>query len=241
MDIENIKQVNAAEESYWKAISASENLNTRIDDSNNILGFDCGGEQWVYEVCIPIGSFQDLKSAKIPKDIEFVQKVLAKLESENVPAPCPIEQRWTRGSSAYMSPAHSVTSSSSTKQLTDKDELFTWVGIIMYLPLSQTTEQRNMIAKKFKSYCELLDPLVKEYKGYPHWAKIELPDKSNEAKMNDLRQYLRQKYPIAEFNNYRKELDPHNVLSNSMIDQLFEDSHPISLQSLSPKSDSRDL
>ena len=26
-----------------------------IDDSINILGYDCGGEQLVYEVCFPIG------------------------------------------------------------------------------------------------------------------------------------------------------------------------------------------
>ena len=47
------------------------------------------------------------------------------LEESNVPAPGPIEQRWSSSSSADMSPA------ASSENL---EEVHSWVGIIMYLP-----------------------------------------------------------------------------------------------------------
>ena len=40
-------------------------------------------------------------------DLEFMANVLALIEDKGVPAPAPIEQRWTAASSALMSPAHS--------------------------------------------------------------------------------------------------------------------------------------
>jgi len=45
-------------------------------------------------------------------------------ESQGIPAPSPIEQRWTSASSSPMSPAHSLR----------PNDVFSWLGIIMYLP-----------------------------------------------------------------------------------------------------------
>lgn len=222
LDTDHIKRTNKAEAQYWVASQG-----TRTDSSTNILGFDCGGEQWVYEVCIPLGSLSTTLGSdtnshgasdvsrytgshkSISKDIEFVQRLLALIEENNIPAPSPIEQRWSASSRAYMSPAYSP----------NKDDVFTWVGIIMYLPPSQTTEQRDAIAARFREYCKLIDPLVKEYNGYPHWAKIELPEKKDD--LIKLKQYLRQKYPVDQFNEYRHIVDPNNILSNELVDSLF--------------------
>ena len=245
LNLQIIKDVNLAEAEYWKSISTSQTLNTKIDDSNKILGFDCGGEQWVYEVCIPIGTFKEMKSStKLPKDLEILQKLTDLIELNEIPAPCPIEQRWTCSSHSYMSPAYSATKpkiiekrdlkiSNNTNTTTtipsfnENEELFTWVGIIMYLPLSQTAEQRKMITKKFRDYCKLVDPLVKEYKGYPHWAKLELPveDLENHEKVSEIKElqnYLKLKYPMSDYNNYRQILDPQGILSNTLVDSLFE-------------------
>ena len=64
-----MKTINTAEAEFWLR-----SQNTRIDDSTNILGFDCGGQQLVLEVCFPIGKLEQLSG--VTKDIEFVQKLL---------------------------------------------------------------------------------------------------------------------------------------------------------------------
>ncbi len=53
--------------------------------------------------------------------------LLQLIETQHVPAHPPLEQRWTAGSSAPMSPAHGGPSPSS-------NALYSWVGIINYLP-----------------------------------------------------------------------------------------------------------
>jgi L-galactono-1,4-lactone dehydrogenase len=49
LDEKHIRAVNAAEADFWRR-----SCGTRVDDSTNILGFDCGGEQLVLEVCFPM-------------------------------------------------------------------------------------------------------------------------------------------------------------------------------------------
>jgi len=39
LDLDHVKNVNKAEAEYWK-----QNQQSKIDDSINILGYDCGGE-----------------------------------------------------------------------------------------------------------------------------------------------------------------------------------------------------
>lgn len=48
LDKEWIKKVNQAEAEFWKRNSGS-----RVGWSDEILGFDCGGQQWVLEVAFP--------------------------------------------------------------------------------------------------------------------------------------------------------------------------------------------
>ena len=66
-----------------------------------------------------------------------------------------------------MSPAHS-------EKPMDM-EVFSWVGVIMYLPPNQTNEQRESIKCRFNDYLDLIRPLLEEYKAHAHWAKIETP------------------------------------------------------------------
>ena len=42
-------------------------------------------------------------------------------------------------------------------------------------------------------------------------------------KIEKMRIRLRQRYPVAEFNALRKTLDPHSILSNSLVDELIGD------------------
>ncbi len=204
LDLNHVKKVNQAEALFWE-----KSVGERVDDSTNILGFDCGGEQFVFEVCFPIGTLQENSG----KDIEYVQECLKILESAGIPAPSPIEQRWTASSSSPLSPAYS----------NNKDEIFSWVGIIMYLPPSQTIDQRKQISLHFKRYCELMHPLLVKYNAKIHWAKIELPDKSD--KINFTRKLVRQNNSnnIDSFNKCRKALDPNSILSNKLIETIFSD------------------
>jgi hypothetical protein len=70
--------------------------------------------------------------------------------------------RWTARSTAVMSPAAS-----------DKpDEVFTWIGIIMYMPPGQSPESRDAITRRFEDYVRALEPIYEEYGAFPHWAKV---------------------------------------------------------------------
>ena len=65
---------------------------------------------------------QGTRSEPDGRDMRYMLRLLAIIESEGIPAPAPIEQRWTAGSTSLLSPARS----------TAEDALFSWVGIIMY-------------------------------------------------------------------------------------------------------------
>ena len=74
-----------------------------------------------------------------------------------------------------------------------------------------------------------------------HWAKIELPQEYPpnadncpllkpgehspyyEEQLESMRARIRNKYPVDEFNAVRRSLDPENVLSNTLIEELFAD------------------
>ncbi len=239
LDTAHIKRVNLAESQFWAA-TAKASVD-RVDDSTNILGFDCGGEQLVYEVCFPIGSLANGGSGK---DLAFVQSLIKTIEAKHLPAPCPIEQRWSASSSSPMSPAFS----------TDPHEVFSWVGVIMYLPPGQTDAQRTQIKERFTQYVDAMQPLLVEYNAHAHWAKIELPDPdsleflrytvnlrneskswipsvfkgeplpkplSYEEKILSMKTRIAERYNVDEFNSYRRVLDPRGVLSNEMMDELF--------------------
>jgi L-galactono-1,4-lactone dehydrogenase len=163
LNVSRIKSLNQAESKFWELSTGS-----RVDDSTNILGFDCGGEQFVYEICFPIGTLKE----KSMKDIEFMNKLLHLIEINQIPAPCPIEHRWTSRSTSKMSPAYSE----------NPEDVFAWIGIIMYIPKHANNDDmkshenlREEIRSQFMKYMNLIQPLCEEYHATVHWAKIEIP------------------------------------------------------------------
>jgi len=198
----HVIKVNQAEAEYWKK---SEGF--RVGWSDEILGFDCGGQQWVSEICFPVGKIQkpDLQ------DIKYIEQVLKLIKKQNIPAPAPIEQRWTASSKSPLSPA----SSSSTSL----DALYSWVGIIMYLPTIDD-DQRAAITKSFFEYRKATQQqLWDSFSAFEHWAKIEVP--ADTESLSWVQERLRKRFPVELFQRARAELDPNNILANDVIDRLF--------------------
>jgi L-galactono-1,4-lactone dehydrogenase len=110
---QHIVNINNAEAEYWKR---SEGY--RVGWSDEILGFDCGGQQWVSEVSFPAGT---LKKPDM-KDINYMAEVLKMIRDKGIPAPAPLEQRWSASSRSPMS----VASSSSP------DTLNSWVRTLFF-------------------------------------------------------------------------------------------------------------
>jgi L-galactono-1,4-lactone dehydrogenase len=201
LNTSHIRAVNKAELEYWRRSSGF-----RMDTSDNILGFDCGGQQWVQEVTFPSGSL----SKPEHKDLNFVRDVLSMVEKERIPAPCPIEQRWSARSTARMSPCYSD----------NPEKLHSWVGIIMYLP-TDNQQQREAITKRFFDYSgKTLRHICPKYDATEHWAKIEAPE--GERALRDTQERLRRRFPVEEFNQIRAELDPNNILPNQSFASLLE-------------------
>ncbi|KAK8951461.1 hypothetical protein KSP39_PZI004169 [Platanthera zijinensis] len=197
---DHVINVNKAEAEYWKKLEGY-----RVGWSDEILGFDCGGQQWVSEACFPVGSLANPSM----KDLEYIEELKKLIESENVPAPAPIEQRWTARSTSLMSPA------SSSKE----DDIFSWVGIIMYLP-TMDARQRKEITEEFFLYRDLTRiHLWDKYSAYEHWAKVELP--KGKTELLEVQARLRKRFPVDSYNKARKELDPKKILANRMLEKLF--------------------
>ncbi|KAK4485515.1 hypothetical protein RD792_008157 [Penstemon davidsonii] len=197
---EHIVKVNKAEAEFWQK---SEGY--RVGWSDEILGFDCGGQQWVSETCFPAGTL----SKPSMKDLEYIEQLLQLIEKQNLPAPAPIEQRWTASSKSLMSPAYSSSS----------DDIFSWVGIIMYLPTADA-RQRKEITEEFFHYRQLTQKcLWEQYSAYEHWAKIEVPKDKDE--LAALQARLRKRFPVDAYNEARRELDPNRILSNNILQKLF--------------------
>ncbi|KAL9155048.1 hypothetical protein ABFS82_10G156600 [Erythranthe guttata] len=200
LDKEHIAKVNKAEAEYWRK---SEGF--RVGWSDEILGFDCGGQQWVSETCFPAGTL----SKPSMNDLEYIEKLMQIIEKENLPAPAPIEQRWSARSKSLMSPAYS----------SSEDDIFSWVGIIMYLPTSDARERKN-ITEEFFHYRRLTqEKLWDQYSAYEHWAKIEVPKDKDE--LVALQARLRKRFPVDAYNEARKELDPNRIFSNNILEKLF--------------------
>jgi len=201
LDTEFVKRVNAAEAQFWR-----NNEGVRVDWSHRVLGFECGGEQWVSEVAFPAGTLSEPSKA----DMGFMADVLELIEKEGLPAPAPIEQRWTSSSTATMSIASSPN---------QPDAMHSWVGIIMYLPTSDPA-QRSEITARFNHYKQLcMDRIWEKYGAVEHWAKVEVPATS--GGVTQLQERLQKRFPVDEFNRARARLDPKNILSNELVDTLF--------------------
>ena len=94
---DHVKLVNQAEAEFWK-----ESEGYQIRPSDELLQFDCGGQQWVFEVCYPTGNYD----ANSGHDMQFMEELLKQIENNKVPAHAPIEQRWSANSNSSMSPAY---------------------------------------------------------------------------------------------------------------------------------------
>ncbi|XP_072974763.1 L-galactono-1,4-lactone dehydrogenase 2, mitochondrial [Typha angustifolia] len=197
---DHVIKINQAEAEYWKK---SEGY--RVGWSDEILGFDCGGQQWVSETCFPAGTL----SKPSMKDLDYLEELKQLIESEDIPAPAPIEQRWTARSKSLMSSASS----------SSEDDIFSWVGIIMYLPTTDA-RQRKDITEEFFNYRRLTQTrLWDAYSAYEHWAKIEVPKDKEE--LAALQARLRRRFPVDAYNKARAELDPNRILSNVKLEKLF--------------------
>mmetsp|Transcript_3853 Transcript_3853/g.8408 ORF Transcript_3853/g.8408 Transcript_3853/m.8408 type:complete len:653 (+) Transcript_3853:104-2062(+) len=196
LDKSHVRRVNKVEAEFWRRSEGYQ-----IKSSDQLLQFDCGGQQWVWEVCFPSGTYEKNNG----NDMLLLEKLLTAIEDEHIAAPAPIEQRWSASSSSLMSPAHG-----------ERGGLHSWVGIIMYLP-SDDVKQRNGITNEFKTrYCELLRSIGDGVGAASHWAKLEIPANTEQSKM--LKEFMGARYPVDKFNALRKEYDPKNILGGNIID-----------------------
>mmetsp|Transcript_5477 Transcript_5477/g.23253 ORF Transcript_5477/g.23253 Transcript_5477/m.23253 type:complete len:299 (+) Transcript_5477:494-1390(+) len=225
LDAEHIRKVNHAEAEYWRKKEGM-----RVDWSDKILGFDCGGQQWVSEVSIlgfgkaseedsnlssrsrfvqvafPCGS----KEKPSTSDLDFIDDVKKIIEEEKIPAPAPIEQRWTSASSSYLSPVWS----------SDMESVFSWVGIIMYLPPAgeEGDEERERITEAFQGYQQQLETnLWERYGAFEHWAKIE----ATSPLLQQKKERIQRRIPMEMYESTKKLLDPQHILSNDAIDTIL--------------------
>ncbi|OIV90348.1 hypothetical protein TanjilG_21790 [Lupinus angustifolius] len=196
----HIIKINQAEAEFWLK---SEGY--RVGWSDEILGFDCGGQQWVSETCFPAGKLSNPSM----KDLEYIEELMQLIEKEEISAPAPIEQRWTTSSRSPLSPASSPS----------EDDIFSWVGIIMYLPTTDA-RQRKDITEEFFHYRRLTQAkLWDHYSAFEHWAKIEVP--KNKEELAAVQERLRKRFPVDAYNKARKELDPNKIISNNKLEMLF--------------------
>lgn len=65
-----VRAVNVAEAQSWQHISGSLRIGRNVD----LLQFDCGGQQWVSEVCYPTGTLEHPTGA----DMAYMEQVHAK-------------------------------------------------------------------------------------------------------------------------------------------------------------------
>ena len=205
-----------AEKEFWVRTQGLD-----IAPSEQKLQFDCGGQQWVYEVCFPTGTYGLPGS----KSIAFMEELLREVESSGIAAPSPIEQRWTRSSRSPLSPASP--SFESDNGYESENALFSWVGVIMYLPsedMDPTGHRREFITESFKDqYCTLVRRVGKKYGIMCHWAKIEVSDDPTDANggvAEDVRDRFGPRV-VAAYNDARKAYDPKGVLSCDKLDQIF--------------------
>ena len=98
LDKDHVMKINKAEAEYWKKSDGY-----RMGWSDEILGFDCGGKQWVSRNCFCTG----IVAKPSMKDLDYIEKVLHLIEKEEIPRPGPIEQHWTVRSKIPMSPSSS--------------------------------------------------------------------------------------------------------------------------------------
>ena len=219
LDPDHVKRCNKAEREFWMKAQGIE-----VAPSDQKLQFDCGGQQWVYEVCFPVGTYGLPNS----NSMDFVEELMKEIESSGLPAPSPIEQRWTSASTSPLSPASVYPRPHESYD--SQNALFSWVGVIMYLPsedMDPTGYRREFITQSFKDqYCKLVRKVGEKYGIMCHWAKLEVSSDADAGVAESVRQRFGPDV-VSTFNKARALYDPKGVLSCSLLDQVFG-SHPSS-------------
>ena len=203
LDPSHVQGVNRAELQYHVEASGES-----VRPSAQVLAFDCGGEQLVCEVTVRVAASGGPEKANLA-DVDLAEAMLRRIEELNFPAPGPMEHRWTSGSSSLMSPVPGP-----------PDAVYGWVGIVMYLTTPEPAERAALIAK-FEEYCAVFRAVAAELgvDVRDHWAKLEKPKTPADAKA--LQASLRGKFPVDEFNAWRRRLDPHNVFASAWTEGVF--------------------
>ena len=214
LDPDHIKRCNKAEKEFW-----TKTQGLRVLPSDQLLQFDCGGQQWVYEVCFPAGTY----GLPGTSSIDFMEELLHEIEASGIPAPSPIEQRWTSASMSPLSPASVGIRDVETYDM--KHSLFSWVGVIMYLPSEDndpTGFRREFITNAFKEqYCGIVRNIGQKYGLMCHWAKLELDDDNGEEIAASVRDRMGLNV-VNAYNAARDLYDPKRVLSCDIIDKVFD-------------------
>eukprot|EP00929_Paragymnodinium_shiwhaense_P046839 TRINITY_DN23829_c0_g1_i2.p1 TRINITY_DN23829_c0_g1~~TRINITY_DN23829_c0_g1_i2.p1 ORF type:complete len:582 (+),score=124.91 TRINITY_DN23829_c0_g1_i2:74-1819(+) len=197
LDPAHVAAVNKAEAEFWKRSTGE-----RIADSTQILGFECGGVQWVLENCFPAGTLSSPSMA----DIDYIVGMKEIIERDGIAAHSPIEQRWTARSTSPLSPAHSK----------NADAIFSWVGIIMYI--TGDDEVASQTRDRFKEYAMHHADKTFQYGGVFHWGKIDLNFHDGSERAEALKQQMRRRFDVTYFKELRRKLDPKGILSNRLIE-----------------------
>ncbi|GFR43860.1 hypothetical protein Agub_g4987, partial [Astrephomene gubernaculifera] len=205
-----VAAVNGAEAEYWRRSAG-----VRVGYSDEVLGFDCGGQQWVMEVAFPVaGSLEGLRRGAKTRDMEFMEALMKEIEKARLPAPAPIEVRWSAGSSSPLSPAAGP-----------PESLHCWVGVIMYLPQEQ--QQRDKVTQAFREYARLVETkLMPRFNATWHWAKLEAgpgSGRSEEEVAAVVRPRLAARFgpALRSLARYRGVLDPSGSLGNGWLDAVI--------------------
>ncbi|GKY92617.1 hypothetical protein MPSEU_000231800 [Mayamaea pseudoterrestris] len=199
LKVDHVRRCNEAEAEFWR-----NSQGYRVLPSDQLLQFDCGGQQWVWEVCFPTGT-QDENNGN---DLHLMDQLMQSIEENDIPAHSPIEQRWTASSSSLMSPAHGP-----------PNGLHSWVGIINYLPSDDPIQRRRITDLFLNEYCNVLREVGVGVNATSHWAKLEQP--SSVWRLIDLQLFLQSRFPLDKFNEARRIYDSKNILSSPLMDLIL--------------------
>mmetsp|Transcript_2029 Transcript_2029/g.3001 ORF Transcript_2029/g.3001 Transcript_2029/m.3001 type:complete len:165 (+) Transcript_2029:2-496(+) len=157
--------------------------------------------------------------------MDFVEELLKEIESSGIAAPSPIEQRWSSASTSPLSPASVGPREYETYE--SQNALFSWVGVIMYLPsedFDPTGFRREFITQSFKEeYCKLVRKVGEKYGLMCHWAKLEVSEDPSDPS-GGVAESVRNRFGpevVGAFNAARDLYDPRRLLSCSLLDQIF--------------------
>ncbi|TRY71664.1 hypothetical protein TCAL_04739 [Tigriopus californicus] len=195
---DHIKAVNHAELDFWK-----KSQHSIVDQSNKRLIFECGGRQHVREFAFPIEAPM--------QELDLVDEILDLIQTQRIPAPVPIEQRWSCGSQSLLSPVYAETNPATSK--------FSWVGIIMYLTKNEDLNRR--ISEAFEAYYgQIVETLGAKYQLDEHLAKIGTIEGQNEGFMRYRSNRLSSR--LKRFNQQREEFDPQGMFLSEAAAEILQ-------------------